>query len=145
VAVLVNRTSAGASEIVAAALKNLDRGVVIGETTAGAGTVQVLFDIASPLSPAASLAKDKFILRLTTAEFLAAGGAPIQGVGVVPDIETNQVRRTGETDTGPNVTGDELVAFAADLLAQAKNTERSKLLAESKTFLAHARDREEKR
>jgi Peptidase family S41 len=45
--VLVNRRTASGSELVAAAVKNLGRGVVLGELTAGAGSIDVLFDIAN--------------------------------------------------------------------------------------------------
>jgi len=50
--VLVNHRTASASELVAAAVKNLGRGVVMGEPTAGAATIRVLFDIREgPLRP----------------------------------------------------------------------------------------------
>jgi len=74
-AVLVNRGSASASEIVAGALKNLDRGVLIGERTFGKGSVQVLYDFA-----------DSSALKLTIAQYLTPGGISIQSEGVVPDI-----------------------------------------------------------
>jgi carboxyl-terminal processing protease len=88
-AVLVNQNSASASEIVAGAMKNLDRGVVIGEETFGKGSVQVLFDIQSPVSFGDQAEDDKLGLKLTTAQYLTPGDISIQGVGVVPDIETD--------------------------------------------------------
>ncbi|HXT97148.1 MAG TPA: MXAN_5808 family serine peptidase [Polyangia bacterium] len=88
-AVLVNQNSASASEIVAGAMKNLDRGVVVGEETFGKGSVQVLFDIPSPISFGEGSDDDKLGLKLTTAQYLTPGDISIQGVGVVPDIETD--------------------------------------------------------
>ncbi len=76
IAVLVNKGSASASEIVAGALKNLDRSVIIGETTFGKGSVQVLYDFA-----------DSSALKLTIAQYLTPGGISIQNTGVAPDIE----------------------------------------------------------
>jgi carboxyl-terminal processing protease len=97
-AVLVNQNSASASEIVAGAMKNLDRGVVIGEETFGKGSVQVLFDIPSPISFGDKSDDDKLGLKLTTAQYLTPGDVSIQGVGVVPDIETDAllVQKDGE-------------------------------------------------
>jgi len=98
VAVLVNQNSASASEIVAGAMKNLDRGVVIGEGTFGKGSVQVLFDIQSPISFGDKSEDDKLGLKLTTAQYLTPGDISIQGVGVIPDIETDAllVQKDGE-------------------------------------------------
>jgi carboxyl-terminal processing protease len=77
-AVLVNGSSASASEIVTGALKNHDRAVVVGETTFGKGSVQLVF----PDLP------DKAALKLTIAQYLTEpGDVSIQGVGVTPDIE----------------------------------------------------------
>lgn len=76
IAVLVNKGSASASEIVAGALKNLDRAVVVGERTFGKGSVQVLYDFA-----------DNSALKLTIAQYLTPGGISIQNEGVAPDVE----------------------------------------------------------
>ena len=97
-AVLVNQNSASASEIVAGAIKNLDRGVVIGEATFGKGSVQVLFDIQSPVAFGDKSEDDKLGLKLTTAQYLTPGDLSIQGVGVIPDIESDPllVQKEGE-------------------------------------------------
>ena len=76
--VLVNGSSASASEIVAGALRNLDRAIVVGQTTFGKGTVQLVFPRVTPEGAA---------LKLTIAQYLTPGDISIQGVGVSPDIE----------------------------------------------------------
>ncbi len=91
VAVLVNQSSASASEIVAGAMKHLDRGVVIGDTTFGKGSVQMLFDINAPVKIGSKNGDDKLGLKLTTAQYLTAGDISIQGVGVTPDIELDRL------------------------------------------------------
>lgn len=79
--VLVNASSASASEIVAGALKNLDRAVVVGEPTFGKGSVQLVFPrIAGGAA-----------LKLTIAQYLTPGDVSIQGVGVTPDIELDRM------------------------------------------------------
>jgi len=79
--VLVNGQSASASEIVAGALKNLDRAVVLGQTTFGKGSVQVLYDN-----------DDESALKLTIAQYLTPGDVSIQSVGITPDVQTVPVR-----------------------------------------------------
>ena len=76
--VLTNGSSASASEIVAGALKNQDRAIVVGQTTFGKGTVQLVFPRVTP---------DGAALKLTIAKYLTPGNVSIQGVGVTPDIE----------------------------------------------------------
>ena len=84
-AVLVNRYSASASEIFAAAVQDYGRGVIIGERTFGKGTVQSLI----PLSRQSSLQGGKPELgeiKLTIAKFYRISGGSTQHKGVEPDI-----------------------------------------------------------
>jgi carboxyl-terminal processing protease len=74
-AVLVSGGSASASEIVAGALKNLDRAAIIGTRTFGKGSVQELYDN-----------EDKSKLKMTIAQYLTPGDRSIQNLGIVPDI-----------------------------------------------------------
>ncbi len=73
--VLVNEGSASGSEIVAGALKDLHRGIIIGETTFGKGSVQNVMQL-----------PDGSALRFTTAKYYTPSKAVIQGNGVVPNI-----------------------------------------------------------
>ncbi|MBX3202227.1 MAG: PDZ domain-containing protein [Labilithrix sp.] len=78
IALLINGSSASASEIVAGALKNHDRAIIIGETSFGKGSVQLVF----------TELPDRAALKLTIAQYLTMpGDISIQGTGVTPDIE----------------------------------------------------------
>jgi carboxyl-terminal processing protease len=82
-AVLINRGSASASEIVAGAIKDYGRGLVIGETTFGKGTVQTMVDL--DRWPANE--KPRFgELKLTVAQFFRPDGSSTQNKGVAPDV-----------------------------------------------------------
>jgi carboxyl-terminal processing protease len=85
--VLADSQSASASEIVAGALKNHKRAVIIGAQTFGKGSVQVIYDN-----------KDDSALKLTIAQYLTPGDISIQSVGIVPDIATTPVVLT-DSDT----------------------------------------------
>ena len=76
VVVIVNASSASASEIVAGAIRNLGRGVVIGERTFGKGSIQHLYPHRG----------DDSRLKLTVGRYLTPGDKSIQAVGVTPDI-----------------------------------------------------------
>ena len=80
-AVLVSSESASASEIVAGALKNLNRAVIVGRQSFGKGSVQVLYDFKDKDSG------DESALKLTIAQYLTPGDVSIQEVGITPDVE----------------------------------------------------------
>jgi len=83
-AVLVNRYSASASEIFAAAIQDYGRGLIIGETTFGKGTVQNLVDLDdyAPASDSGKMGQ----LKITMAQFFRVNGGSTQNRGVEPDI-----------------------------------------------------------
>ncbi len=82
-AVLVNRSSASASEIFAAAIQDYGRGLIIGEPTFGKGTVQSLIDLDRfPRKDDAKFGQ----VKLTVAQFFRVDGGTTQHAGVLPDL-----------------------------------------------------------
>ena len=77
--VLINYGSASASEIVAGALKDHKRAILVGENSYGKGSVQSIIPL-----------KNKGAIRLTVAKYYLPSGKSISEVGVRPDIEVNE-------------------------------------------------------
>lgn len=75
-AILINGGSASASEILSGAVKDRERGVLIGTTTFGKGVVQRLHDL-----------PDGSGIKLTISEYFTPNGINIHGIGIDPDIE----------------------------------------------------------
>lgn len=95
IVVLVNKGSASASEIVAGALQDHKRAIIVGETSFGKGTVQQIIEF-----------KDGSSLKMTIAEWLTPDGRAINKTGVIPDVPV---------DAGDG-TRDEQLLKALDLL-----------------------------
>ena len=92
--VLINGGSASASEIVAGALQDHRRAVVVGTKSFGKGSVQSIMPL-----------RGNGAMRLTTARYYTPSGRSIQALGVSPDILVEQPRRSANADTAPEETG----------------------------------------
>ncbi|MEM9901716.1 MAG: S41 family peptidase, partial [Pseudomonadota bacterium] len=89
IVVLINGGSASASEIVAGALQDHRRAIVIGTKSFGKGSVQTVMPLRS-----------EGAMRLTTARYYTPSGRSIQSLGVSPDIVVEQPSRPPETEEG---------------------------------------------
>ena len=100
--VLINNGSASASEIVAGALQDQKRAVLLGEATFGKGSVQSIIPL-----------KNQGALRLTVSKYYLPSGKSISDVGVTPDIK---VEENGE-EFSINTTTDNQLNYAIKLLS----------------------------
>ena len=100
--VLINNGSASASEIVAGALQDQKRAVLLGEATFGKGSVQSIIPL-----------KNRGALRLTVSKYYLPSGKSISDVGVIPDIK---VEEKGD-EFSINTTTDNQLNYAIKLLS----------------------------
>ena len=93
--ILTNYGSASASEIVAGALKDHKRAIILGENSYGKGSVQSIIPL-----------KNKGAIRLTISKYYLPSGKSISEVGVTPDIEilesSNNFKMNSDTDNQLN-------------------------------------------
>lgn len=88
-AILVNKNTASASELVAGALRDRERGILIGQKTYGKGTVQQIFTLSDGSS-----------IHVTSAEWFTPNRAPLDGTGLVPDIDMIPDENGRDIETG---------------------------------------------
>lgn len=130
VVVLVNQGSASAAEIVAGALQDQRRAVVVGTTTFGKGSVQTIMRVSEDSA-----------IKLTTARYYTPSGRSIQAEGVEPDVTLRPLKVTPVEDDGFDVSERDLdgsltnqdgsVKTDEELQAQAKRDEDNRSLAET--------------
>ena len=99
--VLINYGSASASEIVAGALQDHKRAILLGETTYGKGSVQSIIPL-----------KNRGAIRLTISKYYLPSGKSISEVGIIPDIKVDEI---GE-EFSINTTTDNQLKYAVELL-----------------------------
>ena len=100
--VLINNGSASASEIVAGALQDQKRAILLGETTFGKGSVQSIIPL-----------KNKGAIRLTISKYYLPSGKSISEVGVVPDIKVEEE----DEEFSINTTTDNQLSYAIKLFS----------------------------
>lgn len=119
--VLINDGSASASEIVAGALQDHRRAVILGTQSFGKGSVQTVI----PLD-------EERAIKLTTALYFTPNGRSIQAQGIVPDIEVGRAQVTALKTRGLNVTEADLQGRLDNASGGAAQDSRSRADAHSK-------------
>ncbi|HIM58305.1 MAG TPA: S41 family peptidase [Gammaproteobacteria bacterium] len=114
IVVLINEGSASASEIVAGALQDHKRAIVMGSTSFGKGSVQTIIEL-----------DEGYGLKVTTARYYTPNGRSIQAKGIVPDIELKNISLEKEKEK--SVLGD---TKESDLNGHLEVEDPSKLSAE---------------
>lgn len=102
IVVLINGGSASASEIVAGALQDHRRAIVVGTKSFGKGSVQTIIPIAGAGA-----------MRLTTARYFTPSGRSIQALGIEPDIVVQQAK-VEEVASGPGISEADLKGALAN-------------------------------
>jgi len=125
IVVLVNGGSASASEIVAGALQDHKRAVIMGTKTFGKGSVQTILPM-----------NNQSALKLTTARYFTPSGRSIQATGIEPDITLNKV-------TIASVENEKRRLEEADLAGHLENPAESE--GASKADNTDAKDKEAKK
>lgn len=112
--VLVNRFSASASEIFAGAIQDYGRGLIVGSTTYGKGTIQNLIDLNRFTNADVELGQ----LKMTTGKFYRVTGSSTQHRGVVPDIKLPspiELSEVGESSQKSALPWDEITPAREEL------------------------------
>ena len=110
--VLVNRYSASASEIVAGAIQDYQRGLIVGQRTFGKGTVQILEDLS------------KGQIKITESKYYRVNGTSTQNKGVLPDINlpaTWDIETIGESSYPSALEWDTVRAYKHKLFSLDKD------------------------
>ena len=100
--VLINQGSASASEIVAGALQDHKRAIILGEQSYGKGSVQTIFPL-----------KDSSAIKMTTALYFTPSGDSIHEIGITPDIEVKFIYE----DENQEEAKDNQLEYALNLLS----------------------------